>query len=110
MPDLPAPSHPPALAADALHSLAHAIRTTLVPAVAQVCRALAEVVRVAGPAVVYLAGFRAGYELRERDWTMPDDWHRGWLRGRLAGMRERWQEAGGGAARTGDVKRGPEKG
>jgi hypothetical protein len=36
-----------------------------------------------------LDGFRAGYEARARNWSMPDEWHRGYLRGKLQGMRDR---------------------
>jgi len=82
MPEHALTPDPPATLADALRAFAHTIRTVAVPAVAGFARA-------AGPAVVWLAGFRAGYELRPRDWEAPDDWHRGWLRGRLAWVKER---------------------
>jgi hypothetical protein len=82
-----------AAAADGLRLFAHAARTVLVPAFRTVAAALGEAVRAAAPAVVWLAGYSAGYDGRERDWTMPDDWHRGWLRGRLAGSRERRRPA-----------------
>jgi hypothetical protein len=36
-----------------------------------------------------LDGFRAGYDARPRNWAMPDEWHRGYLRGKLQGMRDR---------------------
>jgi hypothetical protein len=36
-----------------------------------------------------LDGFRVGYEARARNWSMPDEWHRGYLRGKLQGMRDR---------------------
>jgi hypothetical protein len=36
-----------------------------------------------------LDGFRAGYEARARNWSLPEDWHRGYLRGKLQGMRDR---------------------
>jgi hypothetical protein len=36
-----------------------------------------------------LDGFRAGYDARARNWSMPDEWHRGYLRGKLQGMRGR---------------------
>jgi hypothetical protein len=36
-----------------------------------------------------LDGFRAGYQARARNWSMPDEWHRGYLRGKLQGMRDR---------------------
>jgi hypothetical protein len=32
---------------------------------------------------IYLAGERAGAAGEPRHWTMPADWHRGYLRGRL---------------------------
>jgi hypothetical protein len=33
-------------------------------------------------------GRMAGADGEPRDWTMPDDWHRGYLRGRLARLKE----------------------
>jgi hypothetical protein len=42
------------------------------------------------------AGYRAGYDLAPRDWRMPDEWHRGYLRGRLAGLRDRSPKPKGG--------------
>ena len=96
MPADPTPdSSPPQLTPDALRSFALAVRTVLAPAVIQAGRIVAEVVRqaitLATPAAAYLAGYQAGYEGRPSDWEMPDDWHRGYLRGRLAGLRERWR-------------------
>jgi hypothetical protein len=36
-----------------------------------------------------LDGYRTGYRARPRDWSMPDHWHKGYLRGRLQGMKDR---------------------
>jgi hypothetical protein len=58
--------------------------------------------RAAAPAFAAIAraaclglGYRAGYERSPRDWSKPDDWHRGYLRGVLAGLRARHRPSAG---------------
>jgi hypothetical protein len=46
--------------------------------------ALQSMATAAVPALLWAAGYQAGEQGEPRDWTMPDDWHRGYLRGKRA--------------------------
>jgi hypothetical protein len=50
---------------------------------------LRAVVLAAVALTVTLGGYQTGYRARRRDWSMPDDWHRDYLRGKLQGMKDR---------------------
>jgi hypothetical protein len=58
-------------------------------AIVPVFQAIATAFSSMAPLVEMMAGFEAGRRGDPRDWKMPDDWHRGYLRGRLLGIKER---------------------
>jgi hypothetical protein len=41
------------------------------------------------PAALWALGHQAGEDGKPRDWEMPDDWHRGYLRGKRAFLARR---------------------
>jgi hypothetical protein len=58
----------------------HTLAYQLLPEVIAAGRAFGSVVYTR---VLYSAGETAGAAGEPRDWTMPDEWHRGYLQGRL---------------------------
>jgi hypothetical protein len=81
---MPANADLATVARDAFGSFAVAARA-LLPAFQK----FAALIAALAPLLMTAADYRAGHQGDPRDWSMPDAWHRGYLRGRLQAMRER---------------------